>query len=790
MSFIEKLNKQIIFFDGGMGTLLLQNGLKQGELPESLNFTNPGLIERIHREYYMSGSDCVTANTFGANSIKLKGFEKSSAEVVEAAASCAKRARDSFSDGRERYIALDIGPTGQLLKPLGELEFDEAYNSFAEMATAGEKAGADLVIIETMIDSLELKAAVLAVKENTHLPVIASSTFDEKGFMLTGGSIESICAMLEGLGVDAIGINCGFGPKQMKKLFERLKKVCSVPISVMPNADLPEICDGELKYDVLPEEFSSYMSDFARGGASIVGGCCGTTPEYISKIVEKCRGIKPLPVVDKGITFVSSAAICLDLDKRPVVIGERINPTGKKIFKEALRNGDFDYIVEKAVEQQNDGADMLDVNVGLPEINEKATMLRAVRELQSATPLPLQIDSSDPEVIEAALRIYNGKAMVNSVNGKREVMKKIFPIVKKYGGVVVGLTLDENGIPETAEGRFEIAKRIVSTAEEYGIAKKDIIIDTLTMSVSSDPNAARITLDALELVKKKLGVKTILGVSNVSFGLPRRDIVNSAFFALALKSGLDAGIINPSIEEMMNTFYAVNMLSGYADGCDKFVARFTEKTETSKKDELFQAIFDGSTDAAYTITVEKLKSASSDEIISGILIPALNEVGSAFELNRIFLPQLIKSAKAAQSAFGAIKSALGEQSKTGEIRGKVILATVKGDIHDIGKNIVKIMLQNYGYDVVDLGKDVDETLILETAKKENIRLIGLSALMTTTVSSMKSAIELLKKELPDCSVMVGGAVLTEEYAKEINADFYSKDAMESVKYADRFFGFA
>lgn len=797
MKIMEALKERLIFFDGAMGTMLQEAGLKLGELPELLNIENPDVVLNVHRQYLAAGSDVVTTNTFGANSLK---FGKRLSEVVDAAVKLARRAADE-AEG-ERYVALDIGPSGKLLKPLGTTSFEEAYELFSEVVRAAEASGGcDLILIETMADLYETKAAVLAAKENSDLPVFCTMTFDENRKTLTGGNTAAMVALLEGLGADCIGLNCGLGPVQAGAVFEELIEFSSTPIMLQPNAGMPVYRNGETTFDVTAKEFSDVMAGFARRGARVLGGCCGTTPEHIAHMRKACKGISPVPVIKKDITLVSSYSKCVTLGKKPMIIGERINPTGKKKFKEALRAHDIGYILREAVTQDDCGAHILDVNVGLPEIDEVKMLKDVVTELQSVTNLPLQLDSSDPLALEAAMRIYNGKAMINSVNGKREVMDAIFPLVKKYGGVVVGLCLDENGIPETSEGRVEIARRIIDTAKEYGIDKKDIVIDTLTLTVSADQKEAIRTLDALSAVKRELSVKTVLGVSNVSFGLPRREIVNSAFFTLALSAGLDACIINPCSEDMMRAYYAYNVLSCCDESCGEYIGVYAgTKAETasripkvkgaeeSEAGSLFEIVIKGLRDMAPDAAKKELENKTPLEIIEGILIPALDMVGRGFEEGTIFLPQLIMSAETVKGAFSVIKDHMNASGEVGVTRGRIVLATVKGDIHDIGKNIVKVVLENYGFEVMDLGRDVDPDDIVEAVKRDNIRLLGLSALMTTTVVSMEQTITKLKDEGIDyCRVMVGGAVLTPEYAEKVGADFYARDAMESVRFAREVF---
>ena len=764
----------IKFFDGAMGSML---NLAAGELPEQLNITDPDRVFAVHKGYAEAGADFITANTFGANSLKYDNV----AELVKAGVALAKKTG--------KKVALDIGPTGKLLKPMGDLDFEKAVELFSEVVNAG-KDESDVVIIETMSDTYELKAAILAAKENCDLPVIASMIFDEKGRLLTGGDVKSACAMVEGLGVDAIGFNCGLGPKQMIGLVKELRKHTSLPIIVMPNAGLPESVNGKTVYNVSPEEFAQDMKEIALLGVSYLGGCCGTTPEHIKEMISLCSGIDDNVPEKKNETVVTSYSTAVTIGKKPVVIGERINPTGKKLFKEALRNNDIDYIVKEGLSQQEKGAHILDVNVGLPEIDEVKMLTDAVFSLQSVLPLPLQLDSSDPKALESALRIYNGKAMINSVNGKKSSMEEIFPLVKKYGGVVVCLCLDESGIPETAQGRIDIAKKIISTAEEYGIDKKDLVVDALTMTISTNKDNAVETLKAVKYIRNELGVGTVLGVSNISFGLPKRDAINTAFYTLALENGLSAGIINPLSEGMMNAYYSYNALMGYDDNCQEYIESVSQIQTTSSANtvmDLKTAVIKGIKEDASACAKELLKDTAPLDVINEYIIPALDVVGDGFENNKIFLPQLLMSADAAKSAFDVIKQHLivaGEDKKSGN---KIVIATVEGDIHDIGKNIVKVLLSNYGFDVIDLGKDVKCEKVLEEAIKNDCKLVALSALMTTTVANMEKTIKLIHDNT-DAKVLVGGAVLTKSYAKMINSDYYAKDAMESVRIAKAFFG--
>ncbi|MCF2683763.1 homocysteine S-methyltransferase family protein [Faecalicatena contorta] len=790
---LDRLGKELLYFDGGMGTLLQERGLKPGELPETWNLEHADEIVEIHRQYFEAGSDIVLSNTFGANAIKFHNSDYSLKEIVTAAISHVKKAALlGVHDGRKVYTALDVGPTGKLLKPMGDLSFEEAYEAFKETMIYGEEAGADLIHIETMSDSYEVKAAVLAAKENTGLPVFATLIFDEKGKLLTGGDVPSVTAMLEGLRVDALGINCGMGPKQMMPILQELMKYTSVPIIVKPNAGLPKQKDGEVYYDVRPEEFAELMKEIVTSGACVIGGCCGTTPDHIRAMVQNTRGMSVIPPVKKDLTIVSSYGQAVVLGKEPKIIGERINPTGKKLFKQALKNHDIDYILKEGITQQDKGAHILDVNVGLPDIDEVEMMREVVTELQSVTSLPLQIDTVDIQAMEAAMRIYNGKPMINSVNGKQESMDAVFPLIQRYGGVVVGLTLDEDGIPKTAEGRIKVAGKIIEEAKKYGIDKKDIVIDVLTMTISSEADGAKITLDALKGVRETYGVCTVLGVSNISFGLPYRPAINSNFYTMAMQNGLSAGIINPSSEDMMRSYYSFCALMNYDENCEAYIHQYGNQTSSapvSRKAEitLKEAIEKGLKEEAHHTTRKLLGEMEPLDIINQYLIPALDEVGKGFEKGTVFLPQLLMSADAAKIAFSVLKEQLAKSGDNLQKKNRVVLATVKGDIHDIGKNIVKVLMENYSFDVFDLGKDVPPETIVDTAIKEDIRLVGLSALMTTTVVSMEETIRLLRERKPDCKVMVGGAVLNQEYADMIGADFYGKDAMQSVYYAQSVF---
>ena len=786
----EKLQNGFLFFDGAMGTYLQEEGLKLGELPEAYNIEKPEIIAGIHKKFIDAGSDIITTNTFGANALKLEESEYSVEELIEAAVAIARNAA-----GAEKYVALDIGPIGKLMEPTGTLSFEKAYELFKQQVIAGEKAGCDLFLIETISDIYEAKAAILAIKENSKLPVFCTVSFQEDGRTLMGTDPLTMVTVLEGLGVDALGVNCSLGPKELLPIVEEILKYASIPVMVQPNAGLPKMKDGKTVFDIDSDTFADYMEKMAQAGVRVLGGCCGTKDEFIRKTVDIVSKLDVKEITKKDITVISSSVQSVIFDEVRV-IGERINPTGKKKFKEALKNHDIDYILGQAIEQNEGGADLLDVNVGLPEIDETAVMVEVIKELQAILPLPLQIDSSSPEVIEAGARIYNGKPLINSINGKLEVMEDILPIVKKYGACVIGLTLDENGIPSKAEERFEIAKKIVDKAAEYGIDKKDIFIDCLVLTASAQQAEVMETLKALTMVKEKLGVKTALGVSNVSFGLPNRPILNRSFLAMAMQAGLDAPIMNPNTEEMMQTVFAYKVLANQDVDSEKYIARYANQIKTDAgakpvsaeaEKNLKEIVIKGLKEEAKAKTKELIKVETGLEIVKNYLIPALDIVGKRFEKGEIFLPQLIQSAETVKKSFEVIKEKLEADGEEKITKGKIILATVKGDIHDIGKNIVKVVLENYGFDIIDLGKDVPVEKVVETAKKEGVKLVGLSALMTTTVISMKDTIEALRKEGVSCKVFVGGAVLNQEYADMIGADYYAKDAQESVKIAQEFF---
>ena len=790
------LEDNILVFDGAMGTMLQKKGLKLGENPELFNIKEKDKVREIHEEYLNSGAMVITTNTFGANEIKLEETGYSVEEIVDAAVSIAKEARGNS----EAYIALDVGPIGQLLEPMGTLSFDEAYEIFKRQVVQGEKSGADIILIETMTDLYEAKAALLASKENTSLPVFCTMSFEENGRTFTGCTPESMVMVLEGLGADAIGINCSLGPKELLPIVKRIKKWTNLPIMTQPNAGLPTISFGEAIYDISAKDFSTWVKEFIKEGVSIIGGCCGTTPGFIKELRELADNNKRVKREKVSYSAVCTPSKVVEIEGVKV-IGERINPTGKKLFKEALKNNDLDYILKQAIDQVEAGAEILDVNVGLPEIDEKDMMKRVIKEIQGIIDTPLQIDSSDINAIEVGLRAYNGKAIVNSVNGEDEVLEKILPLVKKYGANVVGLTLDKKGIPPTAEERFKIAEKIVMKAKEYGIVKSNVFIDCLVLTASAQQAEVKETLKALRMVKERLGVKTLLGVSNISFGLPCRELINETFLSLALGCGLDLPIMNPNSRGMMDVINSYKVLYNYDKGAEKYIslygggkvergvvtAEIIKKEDSTVNKDLKYIVIKGLKEEASITTRELLETMEELEVVNNMLIPALDEVGQKYEKGEIFLPQLIQSAETVKNAFEVIKEKLSGKKEKNISKGRIILATVKGDIHDIGKNIVKVILQNYGYDILDLGKDVPIESVVKTAMDEDIQLVGLSALMTTTIKSMEETIKALKGAGYKGKVFVGGAVLTKEYADRIGADYYSKDAKEAVEIAKEFF---
>ncbi len=806
MSILEYIKQKPLILDGGMGTLLQAQGLQPGELPELWNLSHPEKIIAIQKTYYDAGSNVVNTNTFGANPLK---FDRDTlVSVVHGAIDCARAARDASETPHEKFIALDIGPSGKMLAPLGDLDFEDAVKCFSEVIRIGAEYGVDLIFIETMNDSYETKAALLAAKESCDLPVFVSNAYGADGKLMTGASPEAMVAMLEGMGADAIGVNCSLGPKALAPIVDAYLAAASVPVLVKPNAGLPKVVDGKTVFDVLPDEFALDVTEMLSKGVSIAGGCCGTTPDHIRALAEKAKDITPIAPVKKSFTRVSSYTHAVTFGDDPLLIGERINPTGKKKFKEALRAHDMDYIYREGLAQVECGVHILDVNVGLPEIDEPAVLCEAVCGLQAILDTPLQIDTSNPAAMESALRRVNGKALINSVNGKDEVMDAIFPLAKKYGGVIIALTLDETGIPQTAEGRLDIARRILARAAEYGIDKKDIVFDPLALTVSADDRAGIETLRAVKMIREELGCHTSLGVSNVSFGLPMRDLINASFFTLALGAGLSAAIMNPYSAPMMQSYHTFRALHGLDPSCIGYIA-YTEtlpksdaptasasvtaapaaKVQTSGTTELQNAIVRGLRERAGALTAELLtQGAESLILVQEEIIPALNIVGEGFEKKTVYLPQLLMSAEAAKAAFEAIKTSVESQNgNTASVKCPFVLATVKGDIHDIGKNIVRLLLENYGYAVSDLGRDVSPEAVCDEVLRLHAPLCGLSALMTTTVPAMEETIKLLRERAPFCRVVVGGAVLTQEYADAIGADKYARDAMETVRYAEEVF---
>ena len=862
MSILDFLGKELLYFDGAMGTRLQAAGLKPGELPEVWNITHGDVVAEIHASYVRARANILKSNTFGANALKMQGSGYSVEDVVLAAFKNARAAFTRVSEERndrrsiqtgvvseqagavcsnsgaefavskpqdkqvvpldlkKQFVALDLGPTGKLLAPYGDLQFEEAVALYAEQVRAGVKAHADLVLIETMSDSYEAKAAILAAKENSDLPVFVTFTFDKDGKLLNGADVETAVLMAEGLGVDAVGFNCGLGPDLVAKLLPRARRVTDLPLIANPNAGLPVEQNGKTVFTTGSEEFADYMLDVYREGGAVLGGCCGTNPDYIRLVAERTKSLKPVPVSaeEYSVTAVTGYGAPVYFGKEPVLIGERINPTGKPLLKEALRNGDMDYVCRLGLEQLDNGAHILDVNTGLPGLNETETLSKAVTSLQAITPVPLEIDTSNYEAMEKALRLYNGKPLLNSVNGKQESMEKIFPLAKKYGAAVVGLCLDENGIPDTAEGRLAIADKIIQTAATYGIRGKNIIIDPLALTVSTDSRNPAIDLAVIKALKAK-GIHTVMGVSNISFGLPNRDAVNSTFFAMSLAAGLSSAIMNPQSERMVEAYRAYCALSGMDEGCKEFVACYANapkaKTTTVVSEyTLYDAIVKGLAEQSSVATKKLLEENTAPlDVINTFIIPALNTVGEGFGNKTLFLPQLLMAADAAKAAFGELKKQM--QTNQGKVAAgmqiqrndtgtcsnpsqdntvpvsasqsdTIVLAVVKGDIHDIGKNIVKVLWENYGYHVVDLGKDVPAESVVEAVEKHQAKLVGLTALMTTTVAAMEDTINALRKTT-DTKILVGGAVMTQEYADTIGADGYAPDAVAAVDYANRLF---
>ena len=784
MNFRDLLGSELLFFDGAMGTMLQARGLKPGELPELWNFTHADIIKEVHTAYLEAGVNIIKTNTFGANRLKFAGTDIKTADVVAAGVRNAKEACANFG---KAFVALDLGPTGKLLAPYGDLPFEEAVDIYGEIVRAGSAAGADLVLIETMSDTYETKAAILAVKENCDLPVVVTMTFDIDGKLLTGGDVAAAALMVEGLGADAIGFNCGLGPAQMQKLLPQLLKFTSLPIVLNPNAGLPVERDGKTCFDVGPEEFADLMYNLISEGVSIAGGCCGTTPAHIGAMIAKCKGLPAGGRRDLNVTAVSSYGKAVVFGEAPLIIGERINPTGKPRLKEALQNADYDYICRLGLEQISAGGHILDVNVGMPGLDEVEALGKAVLALQGITDTPLQIDTSNYEAMERAMRLYNGKPMLNSVNGKAESLEKVLPLVKKYGAVVVALCLDDSGIPLDVAGRVAIAEKIISKAGEYGVSSRDIAVDPLALTISTGSENAKVACDVINAMSER-GINTVMGVSNISFGLPGRELINSVFYTLALQAGLTSAIINPQSQMMMDAYYSFLALSGLDDGCKEYVARYANAPKAGatvvSEMSLFDAIVKGLIGESKKATAVALEKEAPLEVINKYMIPALDFVGEGFEKKTLFLPQLLMSADAAKAAFDVIRDSVGG---SGEANGeKVIIATVQGDIHDIGKNIVKVLMENYGYRVIDLGKDVPVETVVDAAKEHGAKVVGLSALMTTTVAAMEETIKALRKEV-ECKVVVGGAVLTEEYARAIGADWYASSAVSAVNFVNEYF---
>ena len=800
MRLTDLLRTRPFFLDGGMGTLLQAAGLRPGEAPETWSLSHPDVITGIHRAYYEAGSHMVLTNTFGVHPLRYPISECEA--MIRAAVDCAKAARDTCAACGEHFVSLDIGPCGRLLKPLGTLDFEEAVGYFAQIVRIGAACGVDAVMIETMNDGYETKAALLAAKENCGLPVLVSNAYGADGKLMTGGTPEAMVAMLEGLGADAVGVNCSLGPKALRPIVERYLAAASVPVLMKPNAGLPKDVNGQTVYDIPADDFVRGMVGLVPLGLRIMGGCCGTTPMYIRALRHCAANMVPPPLAEKRETVVSSRSQAVALNGAPVIIGERINPTGKKRLRQALTEGDMAYVLNEAIKQEERGAQVLDVNVGVPGLDEPALLTRVTEELQAITDLPLQLDTANPAAMEQALRRYNGKAMINSVNGSEAVMKAVLPLAKKYGGVLVALTMDEQGIPATAEGRLAIAERILARAEAEGIARKNIVFDTLTMPVSADGNAARTTLEALRLIQRKTGCGTVLGVSNVSFGLPSRETIGSAFLTAALQSGLSAAIMNPCSDAMLGAMLSCRTLNGQDPNCGDYI-RFASALpalqavsaapsgaaapDTAGQEGLRRAVVKGLREEAARWTRAALDAGRDGlSVIKEEIIPALDEVGRGFEAKTIYLPQLMMSAEAAEAAFKEIKAAMGGQQQA--TRCAMVLATVRGDVHDIGKNIVRLLMENYGFAVTDLGKDVPPEDILAAVQRLHAPLCGLSALMTTTVPAMAETVALIHREAPWCKVMVGGAVLTEAYARDIGADGYAPDAMAAVRLAEKLTG--
>lgn len=793
MNLKEYLKDHLLFLDGGTGTLLQQAGLQPGELPETWNLTHKEEVKAVARAYYDAGCNVVCANTFGANLLKFESEELKN--IIFSAVELVKEAQKESKGAQEKFVALDVGPCGRLLKPMGDLDFEDAVALFSETVRLGAEAGADVVFIETMTDSYETKAALLGAKESCTLPIFVSNAYGADGRLLNGADPETMVALLEGMGVDALGANCSLGPKQLTPVVQRLVAAASVPVLFKPNAGLPRSEEGKTVFDLSPAQFAESLCQQIPQGVRIVGGCCGTTPEHLAELISRAKNMRPKPLEPKDFCRISSYTHTVTFSQDPILIGERINPTGKKRFQQALREKDMDFILQEGLRQQEKGVHVLDVNMGIPDIDEPTLLPETVCALQEVTDLPLQIDTANAVAMEGALRRYNGKALLNSVNGTEESMRTLFPLLKKYGGVAVALTLDEEGIPETSDGRVKIAERILSVAKEYGIEKHDLIFDPLAMTVSANQSAAAVTLETVKRLAA-MGCKTSLGISNVSFGLPHRDTVNAAFFAAALEKGLSAAILNPHSAEVMKVYYTHRLLRGKDENCADYIAfaqtlptenpaaaPSSAREKTAGEKSLKSVICKGLKGEAAQITKELLITKKALDVVNEEIIPALDEVGKGFEEKTVFLPQLLMSAEAAKEAFEQIKASVQASGQAPQ-KGPVVLATVKGDVHDIGKNIVKLLLENYGFSVIDLGKDVAPQQVLDAAKKYDAPLVGLSALMTTTVPAMEKTVALLHRERPQCKVIVGGAVLTEEYAASMGADAYGKDALATVRYAE------
>lgn len=784
MNFRDLLGKQMLFFDGATGTELQAKGLQAGELPESWNFLHPEIVESVHRNYLKAGANIIKTNTFGANPLKLAESDLNCKDVIEAAVKIAKKA---CGDTNNKFVALDLGPTGKLLAPYGDLPFEEAVKAYGEVVRYGTAAGADLILIETMSDTYEIKAAILAAKENSDLPICVTMTFDEDGKLLTGADVEAAAVMCEALGVDAIGFNCGLGPVQVEKLLPQMLNAVSLPIIVNPNAGLPVQREGKTYFDIQAEEYADLMYKLAKAGVSILGGCCGTTPSHIQAMIKKCSLVQPGGWRKLNLTAVSSYGHAVHIGEEPVLIGERINPTGKKRLKEALAANDLDYICRLGLEQISAGAHILDVNTGAPGVDETEMLAKVVPALQAITDTPLQIDTSDYGAMEKALRLYNGKPMLNSVNGKEESLRYVLPLAKKYGAVLVALCLDDNGIPSTAQGRIAIAEKIIERAAVYGIEKRNIVVDPLALTISTGAANAKIACEVISAMKERQ-VKTVMGVSNISFGLPGRDGVNSTFFTLALQAGLSCGIVNPQSKPMLDAFYGYRALAGFDESCKDYIARYTDAPKAAVVDisemGLYDAIVKGMQGEARKAAAVLLQKEKPLDVINRYMIPALDFVGQGFEKKTLFLPQLLMSADAAKAAFEVIREAVGVSETQGEA---VVIATVHGDIHDIGKNIVKVLLENYGYQVLDLGKDVPADVIVKAVIDNQVKVVGLSALMTTTVGAMEETIKKLRA-VSNCKIIVGGAVLTEEYSKVIGAEHYAPNAVSAVNYVNDILG--